>query len=201
MEVVLTCVGCGKQFERKGYKYREQVRNNPNKEFYCSYRCKFPLHTNDPTKKYCSNCKTVKSKNEFNKANGRFDKLTPYCISCDKIIGKDYRVRNPEKLSNAHKKRRFNLRVKLFQILDSTKCVYCGFSMWSALQFDHKHGDGAQDKERFKDIDAFLRYYINHPEEAKEKLQIACANCNWIKRFKNEEAIHISERPQFLTLG
>jgi len=26
-----------------------------------------------------------------------------------------------------------------------------------------------------------------HPDEAKEKLQILCANCNWIKRYGRKE--------------
>jgi hypothetical protein len=53
------------------------------------------------------------------------------------------------------------------------------------LQIGHKNGDGKIDRERFKKKqDALYRYYISHPEEAKEKLEITCSNCNWIRRQK-----------------
>ena len=62
------------------------------------------------------------------------------------------------------------------------KCVKCGFDNYNGLQFDHKNNDGAQDRKRFKSHNAMMSYYLKNPEEAQEKLQVLCANCNWIKR-------------------
>jgi hypothetical protein len=55
------------------------------------------------------------------------------------------------------------------------------------LQFDHVNGGGGLDRKKFTRSSQFFRYYLNHPEEAKLKLQILCANCNWIKRFERGE--------------
>lgn len=81
---------------------------------------------------------------------------------------------------------RYRVKDKLFDILGH-KCVKCGFDDKRALQFDHKNGDGNIDRKKLGGCDASYRYYVKHPEEAKEKLQVMCANCNWIKRAENFE--------------
>ena len=196
MKVALECTGCRNKISLPGFKYRARIKKNPNYKPYCSYRCAFPTYTDDPTKKYCTDCKNIKSKTEFNVANGRYDKLTPYCIVCTSIRCKDYRERNPNKVAKNHKKRRWNRKIELFKILEQTKCTYCEFSVYAALQFEHKNGNGANDKLRFKNLDRFYKYYIEHPEEARKELQITCANCNWIKRFTYEEYRHVDDRIQ-----
>lgn len=74
---------------------------------------------------------------------------------------------------------------------DDTNCFHegiCGFSDVRALQFDHKNGDGKQDYKRFKGVSrALVTYYLLHLDEAREKLQVHCANCNWVKRANNLE--------------
>ena len=68
------------------------------------------------------------------------------------------------------------------------KCVNCGFSDIRALQIDHKNGDGSADKKRFKkQTGTMVTYYSRNVKEATQKLQILCANCNWIKRAENKE--------------
>jgi len=82
--------------------------------------------------------------------------------------------------------RRFEVRLTLMNILtdsdDYPSCTRCGFSNPNALQIDHKQDDGALDRTRFKSNSGMIAYYIRNPIEAKEKLQVLCANCNWIKR-------------------
>ena len=84
-----------------------------------------------------------------------------------------------------------NKRIKdgLFDVLGGKKCVRCGFTDERALQFDHINGGGTKEtKDRFnKSKRKFSRYYSKHPEEAKKKLQVLCANCNWIKKHINGE--------------
>jgi len=64
----------------------------------------------------------------------------------------------------------------------------CGYGKsLLALQLDHKRGDGKKDSKIFRGNSQMYRYYLKHIEEAKEKLQTLCANCNMIKRYKNKE--------------
>jgi hypothetical protein len=62
---------------------------------------------------------------------------------------------------------------KLFEILGGKLCIGCGEKEESCLQFDH--------------IDRMRAYYVKHPDEAKETLQVLCASCNWKKKHKNNE--------------
>lgn len=67
------------------------------------------------------------------------------------------------------------------------KCVKCNFSDIRALQLDHVFGDGYKDRKH-----NYLRYTPKAKKELLEKhqagiLQILCANCNWIKKFNNNE--------------
>jgi hypothetical protein len=80
----------------------------------------------------------------------------------------------------------YRLRLELFKLLGS-KCSRCGIDDYRCLQIDHVNGGGkkeSREKSRFK----FLQYYTRHPEEAKQKLQLLCANCNWIKRHEDHES-------------
>lgn len=68
------------------------------------------------------------------------------------------------------------------------ECVRCGFSVWDILQIDHIDGGGTWEQEkRFGSNTAMYSYYVKHPDEAREKLQLLCPNCNWIKRMENKE--------------
>ncbi len=92
-----------------------------------------------------------------------------------------YYKNHPEKTSSS------KLRRKIFMILDSFVCVRCGFDDPRALQIDHKNGGGVAEVKKHGSMIAMYSYYINNELEAKEKLQILCANCNWIKRSENKE--------------
>jgi hypothetical protein len=82
------------------------------------------------------------------------------------------------------KERRSILRKEVLSMLGD-KCVRCGFSDPRALQIDHIHGGGRKDRKA-KDG--------THPSYYKKVLdlkgigyQLLCANCNWIKRYENNE--------------
>ena len=55
------------------------------------------------------------------------------------------------------------------------------------LHIDHRNGDGYLDKKRFNSYTIMVRYYSKHPEEAKLKLQMLCANCHVLKTYANGE--------------
>jgi len=79
-----------------------------------------------------------------------------------------------------------NIRYQLFDILGH-ECVKCGFSNKQALQIDHINGGGYGDRLSKGSPTAMYKYYINNPDEAREILQILCANCNWIKRAEQQQ--------------
>lgn len=65
------------------------------------------------------------------------------------------------------------------------KCAVCGYDDVRALVLDHKNGDGDTDRKSVGS--KIARYYVAHLDEAAEKLQVLCANCNMIKAFDNNE--------------
>ena len=92
-----------------------------------------------------------------------------------------YLKKNPEKRYST------TIRRKLFLLLGKS-CVRCGFADIRALQIDHIHGGGKQEMKKFGTNIVMYQYYTRNPEIAKQKLQILCANCNWIKRCENQES-------------
>lgn len=95
----------------------------------------------------------------------------------------EYRKEKYDIRNKSRKKKYAEQRISLFKILGGEKCVKCGFSDIRALQFEHKDDTGYLDKKKFTRYDQMMRYYISHPLEAIEFLQIYCANCNQIKKF------------------
>ena len=81
-------------------------------------------------------------------------------------------------------------RIALIDFLGG-KCEYCGFNDWRALQLDHKLGGGHKEIKKFGHQEKMYSYYYNNPELAKEKLQVLCANCNWIKRHERGEGVSV----------
>jgi hypothetical protein len=89
--------------------------------------------------------------------------------------------KTPERLkykSEYYYNRYRSTKDKLFDIL-GRQCSICGFNDIRALQIDHINGGGVkQGRSYYK--------HINDPD-IKLKLQVLCANCNWIKRAENNE--------------
>lgn len=67
------------------------------------------------------------------------------------------------------------------------KCIQCGFSDMRALQLDHINGGGGKELRAFKNQYRMYRFYTEHPDIAKEKVQVLCANCNTIKKIEAHE--------------
>ena len=87
--------------------------------------------------------------------------------------------------------RKYNRRIRS-EVLERLGgiCVKCGFTDTRALQIDHIHGDGPADRKNIGYSVVLHLYILKLPlEEAKEKYQVLCANCNVIKaREMNEVA-------------
>lgn len=64
------------------------------------------------------------------------------------------------------------------------KCFRCGFEDKRALQIDHVFSDGAKDRKRFKNPYQLYKIVL---KDKSNRYQLLCANCNWIKRYENNE--------------
>ena len=62
------------------------------------------------------------------------------------------------------------------------QCERCGFKDPRALQFDHIQGGGVKQSKELN-WKKRLDWMIENPT----KIQILCANCNWIKKAENGE--------------
>lgn len=63
------------------------------------------------------------------------------------------------------------------------KCVRCGESDYRCLQLDHIHGGGIKELRSYGGTISVYLKALKHPE----KYQLLCANCNWKKRYENDE--------------
>ena len=70
------------------------------------------------------------------------------------------------------------------------KCIRCGIIDWLVLQIDHVNGGGTKEGKKFKNRFMFHKK-IARGEIETSCYQILCANCNWIKRYENNETTHI----------
>lgn len=85
------------------------------------------------------------------------------------------------------KRREYNKKNRIATIeMFGGKCSNCGYTDWRALQIDHVNGDG--NKHR-KSISHNLTavFWKKEKEKNPDKYQLLCANCNWIKRYENNE--------------
>lgn len=82
--------------------------------------------------------------------------------------------------------RKRGFRITIIDYLGNS-CCYCGFSDIRALQLDHIIGGGQKEIKKFRTSYSMYKYYSLNLDKAKEKLQVLCANCNWIKKYENRE--------------
>jgi hypothetical protein len=82
----------------------------------------------------------------------------------------------------------FQTRNSLMGILGGVICKQCKFKDHRALDIEHIYDTGHLDDKRFYDDRQRNSYYIKHPLEAIENLQIFCSNCNQSKK-KNKVRI------------
>ena len=72
-----------------------------------------------------------------------------------------------------------------FNIL-GRKCVMCGNEDIRVLCFDHIGGGGKTEREETGKYSYQIIWTIS-PEEARERFQVLCRNCNWIKAHEKDE--------------
>ena len=173
------------------------IINNPHHlRKYCSVKCKIKRDTTLFYKE-CNFCKIRFNGRKYQKfcsgscgSKSRTDHLNkiheakrkyPNIEGLDR--GQIFRKFNPDK--NVLGLDKDNLkRVIVIQALGG-KCIECGYDEdIRALQLDHIHNDGKEDRKRLGS--RVCRYYVNNIEEAKQNLQVYCANCHAIKTYITE---------------
>lgn len=121
--------------------------------------------------KKCYKCKTEKDEGDFHKSAKRYDGLSARCKPCTiSYVGTKYTV--PK------------LRKQIMERL-GTSCAKCGFDDIRALQIDHINGGGKREILSFNGNTR--NYYKSLVKKDLSDYQILCANCNWIKRYENNE--------------
>lgn len=89
-------------------------------------------------------------------------------------------------------------RLNVIELLGNRCIMGCNF-LPRVLDVDHKNGDGALDRARFNyDDNAMWLYYLQHPEEARIRLQPLCPTHH---REKSILAGDLSWRGNALLLG
>lgn len=78
----------------------------------------------------------------------------------------------------------YNLKRRL-EILEKygSKCGRCGFDDYRVLQIDHVNGGGKNEHGMI----AKTIYYKKVLNDKSGNYQILCANCNWIKKYEENE--------------
>lgn len=80
------------------------------------------------------------------------------------------------------------LRTKVIETLGGPRCKRCGFDDERALQIDHVHGGGVEERRRIGWRAVYERA-LKYPAE----YQVLCANCNWIKRAERGETRSVQQ--------
>lgn len=175
------CKICGKFFFKKG------------SAKCCSKECSIK-NRNLLTKKFfiLNKSKIKEYSDNFKKThNGYMTKYSKKYYEMDKMKYREVRMRYNHKHKEAikiynrlwHRQQNYKLRMKVFDLLGHL-CVNCGFSDKRALQFDHKLGGGTRIR---KSTESNYREYLKNIDKTKKEIQVLCCNCNWIKRYENNE--------------
>ena len=96
---------------------------------------------------------------------------------------KEYQKNHRKTVNIRRRKRNCERRIELLNFLGG-KCVKCGFSDWRTLQIDHINGGGTREN---KESGNNLYQHYTRIKKNPEKYQLLCANCNWIKKYENNE--------------
>ena len=134
----------------------------------------------------CNCCDIEKPLTDFRKYSKSPDGRGKKCKTCayekDKEARRRYNNANPETSRKIDRDSRARVRQRVLDKFGG-KCGRCGFSDSRALQVDHVNGGG---KRELKNVTraAYLKKVLS---DTTDTYQLLCANCNWIKRYENNE--------------
>lgn len=116
----------------------------------------------------CSKCEADKPSVEFYtaKLNKQRECKTSWCKTCFK---------------KATRLKTATSREQIIKLLGG-KCKHCGFTDKRALQVDHINGGGMTERRLIGSHGMYRKVL-----KCSDGYQLLCANCNWIKRYENNE--------------
>lgn len=133
-------------------------------------------------RRFCSNSCAAKARIDSLVARNKARRKYP---AVEGLSRQQVYYRHKKSYAYAHSQKDKEIRERLVRELGG-KCIRCGYDKdIRALVLDHRDGDGKEDRKRLRS--KIQRYYIEHLDEAKERLQVLCANCNLIKSIENNE--------------
>ena len=104
-----------------------------------------------------------------------------------------YNKKNREERAKQKREITHKHRMEILHLL-SDKCsnpncaVVGGMTDWRALQIDHVNGGGNEERKHFQNsCTNYYNYVLEQIKAGSKDYQLLCANCNWIKRHKNNE--------------
>ena len=99
-----------------------------------------------------------------------------------------YYWRNRDKVIAYTKQHQAETKAKAKHILsgDTLQCKRCGFDDERVLHIDHIHGGGHAERQ-VKSAQMIRDWIVKNPEAAREKYQLLCANCNYLKALEEKE--------------
>lgn len=100
--------------------------------------------------------------------------------------------RYADRIRKCARKTRRKARINIINILGG-KCIRCGYSDYRALQIDHVNGDGSSERKLVTS-----RGWYSIVEKSflagENRYQLLCANCNWIKKYENDENSNLKNK-------
>ena len=96
----------------------------------------------------------------------------------------EYQKKHKDEKRRNNEKYRKKVRRLLLEFLGN-KCVVCG--TLEHIELDHINAGGSKDRILKHNNWDMYRYYLKHPDEAKEKLQLLCKHHNLRKEITKDE--------------
>lgn len=161
-------------------------------------------------RKLCPKCGRELPLDAFNKNRTRKFGVGVWCRDCSNKANRKrywerhehslerlrvYREQNRELLAEKQRKyyrentekvaaQRLAARVKaMVKLADPIKCVRCSLDDVRILVIDHVHNDGEEERARMCTDTIYRNIIKMSVEEARERYQVLCHNCNWLKRL------------------
>ncbi len=140
------------------------------------------------------------SRERYAKSGRKRGLMTPEQKRLAAIAQREWREANPEKYE-AQRKRHSDHQKELNLIAKEEvlthygggecACVICGESRLACLSLDHINGGGTKERKKSSFIHGSYARYLNLLElklgGCSMNLQTLCMNCQWVKRFENNE--------------
>lgn len=139
----------------------------------------------------CSSCKKEKDINCFTVVSHTIEYIKKKCLDC-RVSRRAYqrewkrlhpqapRVREGHTRPHGYAQR---LRVAAVNKLGGC-CAHCGITDLRVLQIDHVYGGGTAER---KIMSSRWNHLAKVLDDTDNRYQLLCANCNWIKRYTNNE--------------